>query len=293
MAAVRTLARPRHRRVHGAGRYAHRAKVARDAGGLHADRCGDGMVAMVNAGMDARVLLVEDDPTVREVVVRYLEREGLEVDAVGDGESALACAETRWPDLVVLDLMLPRLDGFEVCRRLRAYAPVPVIMLTARGDEDDRVLGLELGADDYVAKPFSPRELTARVKAVLRRANGAVALGDHVADAIETGELRIDIVAREVFVREEPVTLTAREFELLVFVASRPRRAFAREELLEHVWGYTYGDTSTVTVHVRRIREKIEADPGRPQHLVTVWGVGYRWDPRTRPTRSTWPAWHP
>jgi len=234
---------------------------------------------MVNAGTDAHVLLVEDDPTVREVVVRYLEREGLEVDAVGDGESALACAEVRWPDLVVLDLMLPRLDGFEVCRRLRAQAPVPVIMLTARGDEDDRVLGLELGADDYVAKPFSPRELTARVKAVLRRANGGLAPVDQLPGSIETGDLRIDAVARQVFLRDEPLTLTAREFELLVFVASKPRHAFRREELLEHVWGYTYGDTSTVTVHVRRIREKIEADPGRPAHLVTVWGVGYRWDP--------------
>src|SRR2546421_7764040 len=199
MAAVRTLARPRHRRVHGAGRYAHRAKVARDAGGLHADRCGDGMVAMVNAGMDARVLLVEDDPTVREVVVRYLEREGLEVDAVGDGESALACAEVRWPDLVVLDLMLPRLDGFEVCRRLRAQAPVPVIMLTARADEDDRVLGLELGADDYVAKPFSPRELTARVKAVLRRANGGLASSGTIPTRLEVDGLRVDVGAHEGF----------------------------------------------------------------------------------------------
>jgi DNA-binding response OmpR family regulator len=198
---------------------------------------------------------------------------------VGDGESALACAAVRWPDLVVLDLMLPRLDGFEVCRRLRAQAPVPVIMLTARGDEDDRVLGLELGADDYVAKPFSPRELTARVKAVLRRANGGLAPVDQVPGAIDTGDLRIDVVARQVFLRDEPLTLTAREFELLVFVAGRPRHAFRREELLEHVWGYTYGDTSTVTVHVRRIREKIEADPSRPAHLVTVWGVGYRWDP--------------
>jgi two-component system response regulator ResD len=237
------------------------------------------MVAVVNARTDAHVLVVEDDPTVRDVVVRYLEREGLVVDAVGDGETALARANDRWPDLVVLDLMLPRIDGFEVCRRLRAQGPVPVIMLTARGDEDDRVLGLELGADDYVAKPFSPRELTARVKAVLRRANGPVSPIDDMPACIETGDLRIDVVAREVFVREERLTLTAREFDLLVFVASRPRRAFRRDELLEHVWGYTYGDTSTVTVHVRRIREKIEADPSEPNHLVTVWGVGYRWDP--------------
>jgi DNA-binding response OmpR family regulator len=229
----------------------------------------------------AHVLVVEDDPTVREVVVRYLERDGLDVTAVGDGESALVQAARRWPDLVVLDLMLPQLDGFEVCRRLRATAPVPVIMLTARGDEDDRVMGLELGADDYVSKPFSPRELTARVKAVLRRAAGAepgLVLG-RAPDPIVAGDLLVDVVAREVRRSDELVTLTAREFDLLVFLAARPRRAFRREELLEAVWGYSYGDTATVTVHVRRIREKVEADPGQPCHLKTVWGVGYRWDP--------------
>jgi DNA-binding response OmpR family regulator len=236
------------------------------------------MVAMVTP---AHVLVVEDDPTVREVVVRYLERDGLDVTAVGDGESALVEAARRWPDLVVLDLMLPQLDGFEVCRRLRATAPVPVIMLTARGDEDDRVMGLELGADDYVSKPFSPRELAARVKAVLRRAAGVdpgLALGRDPAPIV-AGDLRVDVVAREVRRGDVLVTLTAREFDLLVFLASRPRRAFRREELLEAVWGYSYGDTATVTVHVRRIREKVEADPGQPCHLKTVWGVGYRWDP--------------
>jgi two-component system, OmpR family, response regulator ResD len=235
------------------------------------------MVAMVN--VPARVLVVEDDPTVREVVVRYLEREGLSVEAVADGETALASAGAAWPDLVVLDLMLPRVDGFEVCRRLRAHAPVPVIMLTARGDEDDRVIGLELGADDYVAKPFSPRELTARVKAVLRRASGAVTATDASPATIDAGDVRIDLTAREAFRDEQLLMLTAREFDLLAFVASRPRRAFRREELLEHVWGFTYGDTATVTVHVRRIREKVEADPSHPRHLLTVWGVGYRWDP--------------
>jgi DNA-binding response OmpR family regulator len=236
------------------------------------------MVAMVTP---AYVLVVEDDPTVREVVVRYLERDGLDVSAVGDGESALLQAALRWPDLVVLDLMLPQLDGFEVCRRLRATAPVPVIMLTARGDEDDRVMGLELGADDYVSKPFSPRELAARVKAVLRRAagtnpDGAVERGG---DPIIAGDLRVDVLAREVRRSNQLVTLTAREFDLLVFLAARSRRVFRREELLEAVWGYSYGDTATVTVHVRRIREKVEVDPGEPRHLKTVWGVGYRWDP--------------
>ena len=226
-----------------------------------------------------RVLVVEDDPTVAEVVTRYLEREGLAVETVGDGRVALERAAADWPDLVVLDLMLPGLDGLEVCRRLRARGPVPVIMLTARGDEEDRVVGLELGADDYVAKPFSPRELTARVKAVLRR-SAASAVPDGLAvTRITTGELVVDLAAREVRRAGEPVNLTAREFELLAFLARHPRRAFSREELLERVWGYTFGDTATVTVHVRRLREKIERDASAPVHLVTVWGVGYRWDP--------------
>jgi DNA-binding response OmpR family regulator len=225
------------------------------------------------------VLVVEDDPTVSEVVVRYLEREGLTVDAVGDGLTALEHAARHRPDLVVLDLMLPGLDGLEVCRRLRADAPVPVIMLTARGEEDDRVMGLELGADDYISKPFSPRELTARVKAVLRRADGTVSNADVVPETIDVGDLRIDVAAHEVTRAGERVALTAREFDLLVFLAGRPRRAFPRDELLERVWGYSFGDTATVTVHVRRLREKLEEDPAAPRHLTTVWGVGYRWDP--------------
>ena len=227
----------------------------------------------------ARVLVVEDDPTIREVVVRYLEREGLEVEAVGDGRDALEAAARQWPDLVVLDLMLPGIDGLEVCRRLRARGPVPVIMLTARGDEEDRVLGLELGADDYVVKPFSPRELTARVRAVLRRAGTPDGPERLDVEVIEAGGLRLDLRAREVRRDEEIVTVTAREFDLLAHFARHPRRAFSREELLERVWGYSFGDTATVTVHVRRLREKIEADASQPAHLVTVWGVGYRWDP--------------
>ena len=237
------------------------------------------MVAVVNPG--EHVLVVEDDPTVREVVVRYLEHAGIVVTAVGDGESALSEAALRWPDLVVLDLMLPQIDGLEVCRRLRAVAPVAVIMLTARGDEDDRVMGLELGADDYVSKPFSPRELTARVQAVLRRAGGTnsfVGPGESAAEIL-AGDLRINVAAREVTRGDEPVVLTAREFDLLVFLASRPRHVVTREQLLEKVWGYTYGDTATLTVHVRRIRGKLEAEPSRPKHLMTVWSVGYRWDP--------------
>jgi len=226
-----------------------------------------------------RVLIVEDDPTISEVVVRYLEREGIEVEAVADGRDALEVAAQRWPDLVVLDLMLPGIDGLEVCRRLRSRGPVPIIMLTARGEEEDRVLGLELGADDYVVKPFSPRELTARVRAVLRRSASSGVPDGLGVDTLETGSLRIEVPARQVTSAGEILALTAREFDLLVHLARNPRRAFTREELLERVWGYSFGDTATVTVHVRRLREKIEPTPAEPQHLVTVWGVGYRWDP--------------
>jgi DNA-binding response OmpR family regulator len=224
-----------------------------------------------------RVLVVEDDRTVAEVVTRYLEREGFVVESVGDGNEALARADAQLPDLVVLDIMLPGLDGLEVCRRLRSRAPIPVVMLTARGSEEDRVLGLELGADDYVSKPFSPRELTARVKAVLRRAGSPLGEVDS-AGTVEYDGLQIDFGAREARVRGELATLTAREFELLAFLVRRPRQVFRRDELLEHVWGYTYGDTSTVTVHIRRLREKIEDDPSTPRRITTVWGVGYRFD---------------
>ncbi|HKF90269.1 MAG TPA: response regulator transcription factor [Acidimicrobiia bacterium] len=225
-----------------------------------------------------RVLVVEDDPTVAEVVTRYLEREGFAVESVGDGNEALASADAQLPDLVVLDIMLPGLDGLEVCRRLRSRAPIPVVMLTARGSEEDRVLGLELGADDYVSKPFSPRELTARVKAVLRRAGSPLGEVD-TAGTVEFDGLQIDLGAREARVHGELAALTAREFELLAFLVRRPRQVFRRDELLEHVWGYTYGDTSTVTVHIRRLREKIEDDPSTPRRITTVWGVGYRFDP--------------
>jgi len=226
----------------------------------------------------ARVLVVEDDTTVADVVTRYLEREGFTVDTVGDGLEALERADAQLPDLVVLDIMLPGIDGLEVCRRLRSRAPVPVVMLTARGSEEDRVLGLELGADDYVSKPFSPRELTARVKAVLRRAGSPLDELDQ-AETLEFDGLEINLRAREARVRGELATLTAREFELLAFLARQPRQVFRRDELLERVWGYTYGDTSTVTVHIRRLREKIEDDPSAPRRIATVWGVGYRFDP--------------
>ena len=228
-----------------------------------------------------RILVVEDDITVSEVVTRYLEREGFLVEVAYDGAVALERALAHPPELVVLDLMIPSLDGLEVCRRLRATAPVPVIMLTARGDEADRIVGLELGADDYVTKPFSPRELTARIKAVLRRAGGAVTNSGNGDEAtmLQAGELEVDTVAHEARRNGDLVSLTSREFDLLVHFMRHPRRAFRREQLLEQVWGFAYGDTSTVTVHVRRLREKIEVDAAEPRHVCTVWGVGYRFEP--------------
>jgi len=224
-----------------------------------------------------RVLVVEDDETVSEVVRRYLEREGYDVDTASDGLDGLARALRHPPDLMVLDLMLPGLDGIEVCRRLRRRHAVPVIMLTAKGDVDERVTGLEVGADDYVTKPFSPRELTARVGAVLRRV-AAVTTDDGRPTAFEAGRMRVDTASRGCWVAGDPVQLTTKEFDLLAFLLRFPHRAWRREELLEHVWGWTYGDTSTVTVHIRRLREKVEQDPARPLHLQTVWGVGYRFE---------------
>jgi DNA-binding response OmpR family regulator len=227
----------------------------------------------------SRVLVVDDDPTVSEVVARYLERDGYVVETVADGRTALDRALAEPPDLVILDLMLPGIDGLEVCRRLRALAPVPIVILTARGQENDRIVGLDLGADDYVAKPFSTKELVARVRAVLRRARGPLApSGPDARSVYADGDLEVDVAARQARLAGAVVSLTAREFELLAFLVRHPGRAFRREELLEGVWGYRYGDTSTVTVHVRRLREKIEPDPSAPVRIATVWGVGYRWE---------------
>ena len=225
-----------------------------------------------------RVLVVDDDLTVAEVVLGYLRRDGFEAAHAADGLEALRIAAAAPPDLVVLDLMLPGIDGLEVCRRLRAERPdLPVVMLTARGEEEDRIAGLEVGADDYVVKPFSPRELALRVRSVLRRTEARAAVD--VADVVVDGDLRIDTVARTVTLDGADVPLTTREFDLLAFVASHPGKALRREDLLREVWGWEFGDQSTVTVHVRRVREKVEADPANPTRLVTVWGVGYRWDP--------------
>jgi DNA-binding response OmpR family regulator len=228
-----------------------------------------------------RVLVVEDDPTVAEVVVTYLKHAGYEVEHAPDGDDALEAAARAWPDLVVLDLMLPGIDGLEVCRRLRATGEVPVIMLTALGSENDRVLGLEVGADDYITKPFSPRELVLRVRSVLRRAGAANAPQSGAPEILEAGPIRMDVTGHRVTHRGEPLQLTTREFDLLAFLLAHPGEAFTREALMKTVWGWEFGDQSTVTVHVRRLREKIEADPADPQLLVTVWGVGYRFDPPT------------
>ncbi len=224
------------------------------------------------------VLVVDDDLTDDEVVVGYLRRAGFDTEHVADGVAALAAAADRRPDLVVLDLMLPGVDGFEVCRRLRTdLGNVPVVMLTARGEENDRVLGLEVGADDYVAKPFSPRELVLRVQSVLRRVQ-ALPEQPQRARPVVDGDLVIDRVAHRVTRGGVDLALTMREFDLLSHLVAETGRAFTRQELLREVWGWEYADESTVTVHVRRLREKIEPDPGRPRRLVTVWGVGYRWE---------------
>ncbi|GIJ51018.1 DNA-binding response regulator [Virgisporangium aliadipatigenens] len=228
--------------------------------------------------MGQSVLVVDDDPTVSDVVRRYLERAGLDVHLAGDGVSALRAFETGRPDLVVLDLMLPGIDGLEVCRRMRAArSDVPVVMLTALGEEADRVLGLEIGADDYVTKPFSPRELVLRVQSVLRRTTTVSPDSGLLTD----GALTVDVGRREAKLRGAVLALTVREFDLLTFLMRRPGKAFRRAELLDAVWGWTFGDQSTVTVHMRRLREKVEADPAQPRRIVTVWGVGYRYETGT------------
>ncbi|MFM9371370.1 response regulator transcription factor [Streptomyces sp. Da 82-17] len=222
----------------------------------------------------ALVLVVDDDPTVAEVVAGYLDRAGYAVDRAADGPAALRLAAARRPDLVVLDLMLPGMDGLEVCRRLRADGPVPVVMLTARGDEDDRINGLEVGADDYVTKPFSPRELVLRVASVLRRSRPAEGTRP-----LSAAGLTVDPAARRATRDGAELALTLREFDLLAYFLRHPGRAHSREDLMREVWGWDFGDLSTVTVHVRRLRGKIEDDPAEPRLIRTVWGVGYRFEP--------------
>jgi len=243
----------------------------------------------------ARVLVVDDDPTVSGVVAAYLRRAELDVTLAADGDAALASAAAGRPDLVVLDLMLPGISGLEVCALLRTERPdLPVVMLTALGEESDRILGLEHGADDYLVKPFSPRELVLRVQSVLRRAGapavgaaagvgvapagGAAAGAPSAGRRLVDGDLVVDVAARAVTVRGRPIALTGREFDLLAHLVAHPGQAFTREELMRQVWGWDFGDTSTVTVHVRRLRAKVEDDAADPCRLVTVWGIGYRWE---------------
>jgi len=237
------------------------------------------------AGPAARVLVVDDDATIRDVLRRYLERAGHEVVLAEDGPRALATAGQAGPDLVVLDVMLPGLDGIEVCRRLRAMSPVPVVMLTALGEEDDRVLGLEVGADDYVTKPFSPRELVLRVDAVLRRSRRPLPVHGETG-VLRDGDLAVDRAAHEVRLAGRPLALTTREYDLLVHLMANPGAVFTREELLRHVWGWEFGDRSTVTVHVRRLRAKLGDDAGG--RVVTVYGVGYRWQAGRQAAVAGW-----
>jgi DNA-binding response OmpR family regulator len=221
-----------------------------------------------------RILVVDDDSVVRDLMGRYLVRDGFDVQTAADGSSALQAYRPGAFDLLLLDVMLPEVDGMEILRRVRQLDPVPVIVLTAKVQEGDRILGLELGADDYVVKPFSPAEVVARVRAVLRRSAG------RSEEVIRAGDLDIDARSREVKRRGEPVELTPKEFDILYLLASHPRRVFSRGDLLEELWDFAYeGNPDTVTVHIRRLREKIEEDPSAPEHLVTVWGVGYRFDP--------------
>ncbi|MDZ4718063.1 MAG: response regulator transcription factor [Roseiflexaceae bacterium] len=226
------------------------------------------------------ILVVDDEPTIVEVVELYLKREGFQVITAADGLSALQMVAERKPNLIILDLMLPGLSGLEVTRQIRTGVYIPIIMLTARSEETDRVVGLELGADDYVTKPFSPRELVARVKAVLRLMSAVAASAapsTPASTSIMLGALRLDPAARAVTLNGLTINLTVREFDLLQFLMRHPGQVFTREQLLDQVWGFTFAsDMSTVTVHIRRLREKIETDPANPQLLQTVWGIGYK-----------------
>ncbi len=223
----------------------------------------------------AQVMVVDDDDTVASVVVSYLERAGHSSRHVADGASALAEIARLEPDLVVLDLMLPGVDGLEVCRRIRTqWAHLPVVMLTALAEPEDRIAGLEVGADDYVTKPFSPRELVLRVESVLRRAGSVVHTGPK--RVLTAGAITVDPVARRATRDGVELALTVRELDLLAYLLAHPGEAFKREQLMREVWGWTFGDQSTVTVHVRRLREKVEDDPTNPTLIQTVWGIGYR-----------------
>ena len=232
------------------------------------------------APQQRRVLIVDDEETVREVVGQYLELEDFQILQATTGIEALRLAEKTPPDLVILDLTLPGIDGLEVCRRLRAASAVPILMLTARAEDAEKLEGFNAGADDYITKPFNPRELVARVQAIMRRLD-ALGVPAMVFDGdLHYGKITIRPSVRQVEREGSPIALTTKEFDLLYFLAAHPRQVFTREQLLQHVWDYdNYGEDSTVTVHMRRLREKVETDPSRPRHLRTVWGIGYKFEP--------------
>ena len=227
------------------------------------------------------MLVVDDEPMVREVVARYLALDGHQVHEAADGTAALAWLAANTPDLVVLDIMLPGADGLTILRSIRSDGEIPVILLTARAEEIDRIVGLELGADDYVVKPFSPRELAVRVRTVLRRSQRTEPVANGVQRPLEFDGLLIDPGPREVSVGGRVVSLTPKEFDLLLLIARSPRQVFSRRQLLEQVWDSSpeYQDPATVTVHIGRLRQKLEADPENPRWIVTAWGVGYRFEP--------------
>jgi DNA-binding response OmpR family regulator len=232
---------------------------------------------MMKSKIKNTILIVDDEATIRDVVCRYLERDGYIVKEAVDGFTALDIIKEDPPDLIILDLMLPGIDGLTITRHIRVDRHIPIIMLTAKGDTSDRIRGLDLGADDYIAKPFSPHEVVSRVRAVLRRVGDPSS--SETRKVLEFQGLQIDPVSRTVTINDQEISLTAKEFDLLWHFAKNPRQVFSRSQLLAEVWGDEYyTDPSTVTVHIRRLREKIESNPGNPQHLLTVWGVGYKFE---------------
>ncbi|MGD2155522.1 MAG: response regulator transcription factor [Anaerolineales bacterium] len=232
---------------------------------------------MINSKTNKTVLIVDDEATIRDVICRYLKRDGYIVREAADGYTALDIIQENPPDLILLDIMLPGIDGLTITRHIRVDRHIPIIMLTAKGDTNDRIRGLDLGADDYIAKPFSPQEVVSRVRAVLRRVSDSSSSGNQ--KVLEFQGLKIDPVSRTVTINDQEISLTAKEFDLLWHFAKNPRQVFSRSQLLADVWGDEYyTDPSTVTVHIRRLREKIESNPGSPEHLLTVWGVGYKFE---------------
>lgn len=243
-------------------------------------RRGNGDLDTREAPAQRRVLVVDDEASIREVLCQYLAAEGFLTTQAADGDEALRQVSMKPPDMIILDLMLPGTDGLEVCRRIRATSAVPIIMLTARGEEPDKVSGFSVGADDYVTKPFSPREVVMRVRAMMRRLQATSVPAMVLNDTLHFGALIIRPQLRRAERDGVSLDLTSKEFDLLYFMASHPRQVFTRQHLLDHVWDVGYfGDISTVTVHIRRLREKVEIDPSQPQHIKTVWGVGYKFDP--------------